>query len=271
MAYLRTIQSHTEVRDTIFIVQAQAYCSTCRRSAHQLTSRGIALEACKDCHLLHHCSGCPDLHSKAVCATYQVQNDVELFRIQLFEDTGKASAITITEKLHTVQKRLASCAGWYDYFVDVSDKASIKDKIIPDFSQLTQSATQTGAAERRFEESRRMFLLLATDTLTMVSDGARTKCETNTDFVPRDSTAAYHHLCSRKFESGQQGLIDHTSPRSNWSRVLGYALLRRDQPSPTIAQEPCLHHGKPIIMDDQPRASGLRTAARPSRMSLVQD
>jgi splicing suppressor protein 51 len=236
LAYLRTIQSHTEVRDTIFIIQAQAYCSTCRRSAHQLASRGIALEACKDCHLLHHCSGCADSHSKAVCATYQVQNDVEQFRIQLFEDTGKASAITITEKLHTTHKPLASCAGWYDYFVNVSDKASIMDKITPDFSQLSQAATQTGSAEREFEESRRMFLLLATDTLTMVSVGTRTVCETNTDFVPRDLTATYHHLCARKFESHEEGLVDYTSPWSHRSRVFGDALFRRDQPSPTIAQ-----------------------------------
>jgi splicing suppressor protein 51 len=124
------------------------------------------LKACSTCHLLHHCFDCSDLHSKSVCADYQIQNKIEHFRHELFEDTGKASVVACTATPRSILKPLAKCNGWYDYFINVSDKAFIKGHIEPDFSKITSTATR-GAAEQEFEESRRMFLMLGTDTLTM--------------------------------------------------------------------------------------------------------
>jgi splicing suppressor protein 51 len=130
-------------------------------------SKGIALKACIDCHLLHHCSECFNPHSKTICASFQTQNKIEQFRHQYFEDTGKASVIACTATPRSAFKPLAQCDGWYDYFVNVSDKAFIKGHIERDFSGITPSAVKQGADKQEFEESRRMFLLLGTDTLTM--------------------------------------------------------------------------------------------------------
>ncbi|KAH8696826.1 hypothetical protein GQ44DRAFT_123671 [Phaeosphaeriaceae sp. PMI808] len=164
---LYALKSMTTSRDTIFIIQAQAHCSTCHRSANQLTNRAIALKACDDCHLLHHCSDCPDSHSKAVCVSYQIQNTFEQFRLQIFEDTSKTQVIECTNTPRTTYKPLENCEGWYNYFVDISDKAFISGKITPDFSSLSELAANTSTAQQEFEENRRLFLMLATDALTM--------------------------------------------------------------------------------------------------------
>jgi splicing suppressor protein 51 len=129
--------------------------------------RKLALRACADCQILHHCSDCSDTHSKAVCASYKIQNQIERFRHELFEDTGKASVIACTSSPSRKYKSLAECTGWYDYYVNVSDKAFIKGNIMPDFSNISSSAAQRDVEMREFEEQRRMFLQLATDTLTM--------------------------------------------------------------------------------------------------------
>jgi splicing suppressor protein 51 len=102
-----------------------------------------------------------------VCVLYQTQNKIEKFRHELFEDMGKASVIACTEKPRSTQKPLAKSAGWYDYFVNISDKSFIKSRVEPDFSAISSSATKGAAKQREFEESRRMFLTLSTDTLTM--------------------------------------------------------------------------------------------------------
>jgi splicing suppressor protein 51 len=102
-----------------------------------------------------------------VCATYQTQNTIEQFRHELFEDTGKASVIECTQKPHTKHKSLANSAGWYDYYSKISDKGYIEGNIMNDFSAISSAAAKRDAAMREFEERRRMFLLLATDTLTM--------------------------------------------------------------------------------------------------------
>ncbi|KAL5115038.1 hypothetical protein ACEQ8H_007079 [Pleosporales sp. CAS-2024a] len=165
--YGHQIQKLTDVRDTVFTVQAQPYCSGCYRSLNQLGSKSMALIACSKCRLFHHCSQCPDSHTDAICANYQMQNKIEHFRNQLFEDAGKASVIVCTETPRSSFKSLAKCNGWYDYFVSISDKTFIKDCIEHDFSSITSSASKGGVERQEFEESRRMFLLLATDTLSM--------------------------------------------------------------------------------------------------------
>ncbi|KAF2833590.1 hypothetical protein CC86DRAFT_338987 [Ophiobolus disseminans] len=167
LRYVHLVQEMTPERDTIFIIQAQPYCSTCYRSANQLASLRLALNVCTQCQLLHHCDSCPDSHTESVCAAYQTQNKIEKFRHELFEDTGKASAITCTADPHTSHKPLTNCTGWYDYFVKISDKRQIKGKITPDFSGISDSVTRGNTSQQEFEEQRRMFLLLATDTLTM--------------------------------------------------------------------------------------------------------
>lgn len=127
----------------------------------------MALRTCAQCKLLHHCKDCADPHSKAVCALYQTQNKIEQFRHQLFEDTGKASVIACTATPRPTIKPLSRSTGWYDYFINISDKAFIKGHVEPDFSAISSNAAQGGADQREFEESRRMFLMLGTDTLTM--------------------------------------------------------------------------------------------------------
>ncbi|CAO2658543.1 Nn.00g062660.m01.CDS01 [Neocucurbitaria sp. VM-36] len=59
---------------------------------------------------------------------------------------------------------LKNSSGWYDYYVTISDKAMIKNKISADFGKIAHSVPP---AQREFEERRRFFLLLGTDTLTM--------------------------------------------------------------------------------------------------------
>lgn len=147
--------------------RAQPYCCTCYRSGNQLSTRKVTLRACGRCHLLHHCDECSDSHSSAVCATYQEQNKIEQFRIDLFEDTGKASVMACTAEPRSTYKSLATCSAWYDYFINISDKPFIEGKVAPDFSELSKAAAQAGLEQREFEERRRMFLLLATDNLTM--------------------------------------------------------------------------------------------------------
>jgi splicing suppressor protein 51 len=62
---------------------------------------------------------------------------------------------------------LANSTGWHDYFVKISDKSYIQGNITADFIRITDSAARGSSSQREFEEQRRMFLLLATDTLTM--------------------------------------------------------------------------------------------------------
>ncbi|KAF2026312.1 hypothetical protein EK21DRAFT_115990 [Setomelanomma holmii] len=167
LRYVRIVQSLTHVKDTIYVIQAQPYCSTCYRTGQQLFNRNIVLRACAKCQLLHHCSDCTDSHPASVCDTYQEQKKIENFRIELFEDTGKASVMACTEKPRAAYVPLKTCSGWYDYFINISDKPFIRGRITSDFHALAKAAAQVGEAEREFEEHRRMFLLLATDNLTM--------------------------------------------------------------------------------------------------------
>ncbi|OAK99746.1 hypothetical protein IQ06DRAFT_150703 [Phaeosphaeriaceae sp. SRC1lsM3a] len=165
--YGHMIQDLTDVRDTVFVVQAQPYCSSCYRSAYQLSHKEITLKACPNCQLLHHCSSCSDPHTKDVCATYQIQNQIEHFRHELFEDTGKASVIACTASPRSSLKSFAKSGGWYDYYINISDKSFIKGNITSDFSKITSAASQGPPEKLEFEEDRRLFLLLGTDTLTM--------------------------------------------------------------------------------------------------------
>ncbi|KAF1922016.1 hypothetical protein BDU57DRAFT_511119 [Ampelomyces quisqualis] len=165
--YGHMIQAMTEVRDTVFVVQAQPYCSGCYRSANQLSHREITLNVCRDCRLLHHCSDCPDSHPKAMCKAYQDQNKIEHFRHGLFENTGKASVIACTEVPRSNYKSFARSEGWYDYYVNISDKAFIKGNTTPDFTSITSTVAKGGPDNKEFEEGRCMFLLFGTDTMTM--------------------------------------------------------------------------------------------------------
>ncbi|KAH7094309.1 hypothetical protein FB567DRAFT_1145 [Paraphoma chrysanthemicola] len=167
LRYVRLVQSLTPIKDTIFIIQAQPYCNACYRSSNQLASQKIGLKACERCRLLHHCGKCSDSHSTTVCATYEEQNRIEQFRVGLFEDTGKASVMACTAEPRSTFRSLETCSTWYDYFINISDKPFIKGRVRPDFGGLTNAATRVSVEEREFEESRRMFLLLATDNLTM--------------------------------------------------------------------------------------------------------
>jgi splicing suppressor protein 51 len=63
---------------------------------------------------------------------------------------------------------LADSAGWYDYYVNISDKPQITDIVKPDFSALTDVVHEVGTAKEKEDQERmRMFLLFATDNLTM--------------------------------------------------------------------------------------------------------
>lgn len=162
--------SYHDEENLHYVVQAQAYCVTCRRSAVQLSTRGIALKACAHCRLVFSCADCPSppAHPDSVCVAYQNYANVERFRISFFEDTGKASPTTCTQFPRTERKLLAGSPGWFDYFVNISDKPQIQRAIKSDFSGLTDATIRLGHAEElEIEERRRMFLLCATDTLTM--------------------------------------------------------------------------------------------------------
>ncbi|KAF2637958.1 hypothetical protein P280DRAFT_471615 [Massarina eburnea CBS 473.64] len=149
-----------------YTVQAQAYCSSCRRTAVQLTNRNIALKRCPTCRLVFTCSECPSsstTHPASVCATYKNYGEIENFRTAFFEDTGKASPITCTQFPRNTRKLLSECGNWHDYYVHVSDKPQIKGVIRPDFGGLVEGSTAGEVEGRRM----RMFLLCATDNLSM--------------------------------------------------------------------------------------------------------
>jgi splicing suppressor protein 51 len=93
---------------------------------------------------------------------------MEDFRISFFEDTGKASPVTCTQFPRKTRKLLADATSWYDYFVNISDKPQISDIIKKDFSGLTDVVARVGTAKEVEDQERmRMFLLCATDNLTM--------------------------------------------------------------------------------------------------------
>ncbi|KAF1951483.1 hypothetical protein CC80DRAFT_496086 [Byssothecium circinans] len=150
-----------------YVVQAQAYCTTCRRTAIQLANRSFALTRCPTCRLIFSCADCPplstDTHPPSICASYANFAAIENFRTDFFEDTGKASPITCTQFPRKTRKLLADSPDWHDYYVNVSDKAQIEGIISPDFSGLVPGSQ----ASREEGERMRMFLLCATDNLTM--------------------------------------------------------------------------------------------------------
>ncbi|KAF2714301.1 hypothetical protein K504DRAFT_367046 [Pleomassaria siparia CBS 279.74] len=156
------------VRQFLIFIRAQPYCSSCRRSAVQLSSRKITLTRCDKCRLVFSCGDCNATHKPSVCVAYQNHAHVENFRIGFFEDTGKASPVTCTQFPCKTRKPLKDAAGWYDYFVNISDKPQIKDIIKPDFSGLTNVVGEVGTAKEKEDQERmRMFLLCATENLTM--------------------------------------------------------------------------------------------------------
>jgi splicing suppressor protein 51 len=152
-----------------FIVQAQAYCASCRRTAVQLSTRKITLTKCDQCRLIFSCSDCGEnaKHSVSICANYQLHAHIENFRIGFFEDTGKFSPVTCTQFPRTDRKLLkdTDSEGWYDYFVSISDKPQIRGIISPNF--LSLGPGERTADEKDQHERMRMFLLCATDNLTM--------------------------------------------------------------------------------------------------------
>lgn len=150
--------------------RAQPNCTSCHRSAVQLASRQVSLKRCDQCRLVFSCADCSETpeHSPEVCAAYQAHAHNEAFRISFFEDTGKATPVTCSQFPLKARKLLAGSKGWYDYFVNISDKPQIADIIKPDFSDLTDEVHEVGnAKEKEDQERMRMFLLFATDNLTM--------------------------------------------------------------------------------------------------------
>jgi splicing suppressor protein 51 len=147
--------------------RAQAYCATCRRTAVQLSNRSTALKRCPSCRLVSSCTDCSadptTTHSPSICESYKNFAAIENFRIGFFEDTGKASPITCTQFPRKTRKLLADAAGWFEYYANISDKQQIAGIVKPDFSGVTG----TSKAEKEEQERMRMFLLCATDNLTM--------------------------------------------------------------------------------------------------------
>ncbi|KAL1611874.1 hypothetical protein SLS60_000095 [Paraconiothyrium brasiliense] len=93
---------------------------------------------------------------------------IENFRINFFEDTGKATPITCTQFPNENRKSLADATGWFDYYTKISDKQQIKGKFKPDFSSIEDEIDRIGSDNDKDEAERMlMFLLYATDSLTM--------------------------------------------------------------------------------------------------------
>jgi len=114
------------------------------------------------------CDDCSATHPPSVCDAYKKHGYIEEFRISFFEDTGKASPVTCTQVPLKTRKPLATATGWYDYFTKISDKPQIKDIIRPDFSGLTDVVFRVGTAKEQEDQERmRLFLLCASDNLTM--------------------------------------------------------------------------------------------------------
>ncbi|KAJ4357467.1 uncharacterized protein N0V89_002043 [Didymosphaeria variabile] len=153
-----------------YLDDAQAYCVSCRRSAVQLASRKLTLNHCNDCRLVFSCPDCSPApeHSPSICAAYQNFRRSENFRINFFEDTGKATPITCTQFPCETRKSLADAAGWFDYYTKISDKQQIEGKFKPDFSSIEDDIDRNGSDNEKDEAERMlMFLLYATDSLTM--------------------------------------------------------------------------------------------------------
>jgi splicing suppressor protein 51 len=113
------------------------------------------------------CSPTPE-HSAATCAAHQNFRRVENFRINFFEDTGKATPITCTQFPCETRKPLANATGWFDYYTKISDKQQIDGKVKPDFSSIEDEIDRNGSDNEKDEAERMlMFLLYSTDSLTM--------------------------------------------------------------------------------------------------------
>ena len=172
---LRYIVQSVMLRDhdqdyMLTIDRAQAYCVSCRRTAVQLANRKIVLNRCKNCRLVFSCADCSPTpnHSPGVCETYQQFRRIENFRINFFEDTGKATPLTCTEVPRDKRKLLADASGWYEYYTKVSDKQQVVGRIQPDFSSIALDVDRNGSDKEKDEAERMlMFLLCTTDTLSM--------------------------------------------------------------------------------------------------------
>ncbi|KAF1975406.1 hypothetical protein BU23DRAFT_503303 [Bimuria novae-zelandiae CBS 107.79] len=153
-----------------YIVQAQAYCTSCRRTVVQLATRKIVLNRCTKCRLVFSCADCSSTpeHPASICEIYQHFRRTENFRINFFEDTGKATPVTCTQFPRDTRKSLADATGWFDYYVKISDKPQIDGKFKPGFSSIEIDIDRNGSDREKDEAERMlMFLLCATDTLTM--------------------------------------------------------------------------------------------------------
>jgi splicing suppressor protein 51 len=149
------------------VSRAQPYCAECRRTVVQLSTRNINLKACAQCRIISTCNACSTTHTPASCTAYQDFANIENFRISFFEDMGRASVVECTRSPRKSYKPLSDAANWYDYYVNISDKSQIRNKIKNDFSAIEESSNPLPAEAIENEEQRRLFLTLATDNLTM--------------------------------------------------------------------------------------------------------
>ncbi|CAJ2508480.1 Uu.00g135060.m01.CDS01 [Anthostomella pinea] len=156
--------------DLHFIIQAQAYCASCRRTAVQLADRKTALIPCDKCRLVYSCADCSSSpeHSPAICAAYQDHAQFEDFQIGFFEDNGTVSPAACTEFPRETRKLLADAAGWYDYWVNISNAPGVAGVVKPDFTDLEEQVLRLASEDERVEaEGMRMFFACASNTATM--------------------------------------------------------------------------------------------------------
>jgi splicing suppressor protein 51 len=153
------------------VVQGQPYCSTCFRGGIQAAAMSATLTPCNICHMVFTCNECKPSHSKKQCLEYQSRNQVEIYRITHFAQSGQAQCRAPMETPRSEYLNLSKVLNWIDYLARISDKDFLQAFTDQHISLLN---IHEWNYPEDFDEDQRsdtkqllMYHLLATDTLTM--------------------------------------------------------------------------------------------------------
>ncbi|ORY15315.1 hypothetical protein BCR34DRAFT_183767 [Clohesyomyces aquaticus] len=128
------------------LVGYEPYCYRCYRQEVQLED-GAKLNACQFCHLTSFCTSCPQTHPSTECATLQDIAADDRILVDLYQRTGKTSAISFTMLPRKQYLPLSSATDWYDYYTKLSDKIGSSSRMNRDLRYQANDSKERQSIE----------------------------------------------------------------------------------------------------------------------------
>lgn len=234
------MSSDTLPQDT---VQGQPYCSTCYRNIIQVFAMKSTLTSCPTCHMVFTCSDCTPSHPKEQCLEYQSRNQVEMYHITHFEQSGQAQCRAPMSAPRSRYLALSTAPNWLEYLAKISDKDFLRLFRDQDISLLNIHTWKypEGLNDAQRQDAKRllMYHLLATDTLTMPLSIAAALEDSQGDLSTKPTISV--HLVGAALKEHQNLMMFeemlHLLPRLQHLKVTLIGPARADQSDGQPSQE----------------------------------